>query len=40
MFDDLTREPMPDGLVNLCDKLEEAFRRGDLYGGRTPARRV
>lgn len=33
MFDDLTHEPLPKGLVDLCDQLEDAFRRGELQRG-------
>ena len=39
LFDDVTREPMPPRLVDLCDRLEDAFRRGELYG-RAQSRRV
>jgi hypothetical protein len=31
MFDDLVSDPMPKGMVDLCDALEDAFRRGELF---------
>ena len=31
MYDSLVSDPMPPGLVDLCDALEDAFRRGALY---------
>lgn len=31
MFGDLTAGPMPGRLVDLADRLEEAFQRGELF---------
>ena len=31
LFDDVTSEPMPDSLANLCDRLDHAFERGELF---------
>lgn len=33
MFDSLASDPMPDRLVSLCDALEDAFQRGQLFPG-------
>ena len=33
MFDDVVSSPMPKSMLDLCEALEDAFRRGDLRGG-------
>lgn len=38
MFDSLTSEPMPDRLMQLAAAVDEAFRRGELQGGRARSR--
>ncbi len=30
MFDEVVAAPMPSSLIELCDALEDAFRRGEL----------
>ena len=32
MFDDVVSSPMPQSMIDLCDALEDAFRRGELKG--------
>lgn len=31
MFGDMTAGPLPDRLLTLADRLEEAFQRGELF---------
>jgi hypothetical protein len=38
MFDHLTAGPLPDRLGQLAAAVDEALRRGDLYGDSRPRR--
>ncbi len=40
MFGDLTAGPMPGRLVDLADRLEEAFQRGELFDCASPRQRA
>ncbi len=39
LFDGVASEPMPDTLASLCDKLDSAFERGELFAPKTKGRR-
>ena len=38
MFDSLTAGPLPDRLVQLAAAVDDALRRGELYGDGQPRR--